>query len=246
MPLEGEQLGFLEKTVKLVEKYGLWKIFKALIVIALFVYIMYNAANMDSLISRITRETIDKEHIEKVEAHDRALEIRQSIKPQIEALLDQTLLKLDADRVFVLEMHNGTNNTSGLPFIYAEMTYETVAEGIAHIDDDYTSLNMSRFNFPMYIERNHIWQGYVSDLESIDPKIAKRLSSNDATYIAITQIHGMKNELGFFGITYCNDKEPKPQQEILTQMLETTQKLSTLLDSSNLMGNEDGNALLEQ
>lgn len=243
MPLETEQLGFLEKTVKLVEKYGLWKIFKALIVIALFVYIMYNAANMDSLISRVTRETINKENVEKVEAHDRALSIRQSIKPQIDGLLEQTLHKLDADRVFVLEMHNGTNNTSGLPFIYAEMTYEAVADGITHIDDDYTSLNMSRFTFPMYIERNHIWQGKVIDLEEIDPKISKRLLSNDATYIAITQIHGMKNELGFFGITYCNDKEPKPKQEILTVMMEVTQKLSTLLDSSNLLSEEDTSAL---
>lgn len=35
MALEGEQLGFLEKALKLIEKYGLFKIFKALCVIAL-------------------------------------------------------------------------------------------------------------------------------------------------------------------------------------------------------------------
>lgn len=240
MALDGEQLGFLEKTVKLVEKYGLWKIFKALVVIALFVYIMYNGANLDTLIGKVTSEVISKERTEKVEAHDRALLVRQNIKPKVDALLEQVLHKLDADRVFVIEMHNGTNNTSGLPFIYGEMTYEAVANGIDHIDDDYTSLNLSRFAFPLFIERNHLWQGTMEELEAIDPKIAKRMMSNDATYMAITHVHGVKNELGFFGVTYCNEKPPKPQQEILTVMLEATQKLSTMLDSSNLMDEGDG------
>lgn len=240
MPLEGEQLGFLEKTIKLIEKYGLFKIFKALCVIALFVYIMYNGANLDSLISKVSHEVINREHTEKVEAHDRALMVRQSIKPQIDKLLEQVLHKLNADRVFVIEMHNGTNNTSGLPFIYGEMTYEAVANGIEHIDDDYTNLNLSRFSFPLFIEKNHLWQGTMEELEKVDPKIAKRMMSNDATYMAITHIHGVKNELGFFGVTYCNEKPPKSQQEILTIIMEATQKLSTMLDNSNLLDESEG------
>ena len=80
MALEGEQLGFLEKTVKLIEKYGLFKIFKALCVIALFVYVMCNGANLiEGIVEKVTRETIKDEAVEKVRLHDIALEKRQYI-----------------------------------------------------------------------------------------------------------------------------------------------------------------------
>ena len=59
MALEGEQLGFLEKTVKLIEKYGLFKIFKALCVIAIFVYIMVHGPDLiHGIISNVTRDAI--------------------------------------------------------------------------------------------------------------------------------------------------------------------------------------------
>lgn len=229
--MEAEQLSFLEKTVKLIERYGLFKIFKALCVILIFVYIMCNGANLiDTLIGRISRETIDRAAVEKVEAHDRAMNIRQEAKPKIDNMLEYTLSKTDCDRVFVIEMHNGTNNTAGLPFVYGEMTYETVREGVTHIDEDYTSLNLSRFSFPLFVNRHHYWIGTIEELRRADPKIAQRLASNDVTYLALIDIHGVKNELGFFGITYCNGRQPKSREEIITVLMEESQKLSTLLD----------------
>ncbi len=240
MALEGEQLGFLEKTVKLIEKYGLFRIFKALCVIALFIYIMTNGATfIGGIVERVTRETIKDESIEKVRQHDIALKKRQFIKPQIDSLLRVTLYDSNADRAFIMEMHNGTNNVSGLPFLYGEMTYENVSEGIAHIEDDYTNINLSRFSFPTYLEKEHIWIGSIEELSKIDSKLTQRLTSNDVTYLAIAHIHGIKNELGFFGITYCNGKVPKSEHEILQIMLKKTQILSTLLDSAILMDKDD-------
>lgn len=72
----------------------------------------------------------------------------------------------------------------------------------------------------------------------IDEKIAKRLSSNDVTYFVILHIHGVKNELGYFGVSYCNGKEPKSADYIVTKVMETTQKLSTLLDATNIIYDE--------
>ena len=84
------------------------------------------------------------------------------------------------------------------------------------------------------IEKEHIWVGSIEDFKQIDSKLAQRLMSNDVSYIAISHIHGVKNELGFYGVTYCNGKVPKSQQVILAKLMEDTQKLSTLLDSSML------------
>ena len=142
MALEGEQLGFLEKTLKLIEKYGLFKIFKALCVIALFVYVMCKGATIvENIVEKVTKETINDEKVEKDRLHDIAMERRQEIKPLIDNVLMSALNQLNADRVFIIEMHNGTNNTSGLPFLYGEMTYETVADDILH---DLHNANVAR------------------------------------------------------------------------------------------------------
>lgn len=236
--IQDEQLGFLERTVKLVEKYGLLKIFKALLVLAIFIYILYSGANIDKVIERITREAIQTEQVERTEAHDRALLVRQSIKPTIDNLLQNTLISMKADRAFVMEMHNGTNNTAGLPFIYGEMTYESVAEGVTHIDEDYQNINLSRFNLPLHVVKTHLWVGSIEELKEIDPKFANRLAANDVTYLAVAIIHGVKNELGFFGLTYCNGDTPKSTKEITVKLMEATQKLSTLLDSAVLYDGE--------
>lgn len=236
MALEGEQLGFLEKTVKLIEKYGLFKIFKALCVIAIFIYIMVNGAGfIDNIVRNVTRETLREESVEKQEEHDNALERRKEIRPEIYNILYSLLNKLNADRVFIIEMHNGTNSVSGLPFLYGEMTYDVVAEGIHHVDNEYINFSLSRFQFATYLETHHIWQGTTEELSKIDEKLAHKLYSNDASYGAFSQIMGVKSELGFLGVTYCNNKPPKTQQQIANALMLASQKLSTLLDPVTIL-----------
>lgn len=222
-----EQLGVLERIIKLMDKYGMWKIFQALLVLAGFLYIMYNVQNLPEIVSSaFTRQTeISKEQ------HDAAVEIRRSIKPDIDRLLKAALDNMNADRAFIMEMHNGTNNVAGLPFIYGEMTYEEVRDHITHVDEDYTSVNLSRFNFPMYLEKNHMWNGSIDEMEEIDSKLASRLTSNDVTYIAIIGLHGVNHELGYFGFTFCNGKNQPSEKEIEKCLVSTAQKLSILLDS---------------
>lgn len=222
-----EHIGFLERMIKLMDKYGLWKISQATLVLAGFLYLMYNVQNLPDIVSgAFTRQTemTTKEH-------DAAVETRRSIKPDIDMLLKDALSSMCADRAFVMEMHNGTNNVAGLPFIYGEMTYEEVRSHVGHVDEDYTSMNLSRFNFPMYIEKNHMWYGSIDELSTIDAKLAARLASNDVVYIAIIDLHGVSNVLGYFGFTYCDKKNIANEKEIETHLASTAQKLSILLDS---------------
>ena len=237
MPLEGEQLGFLEKVIKIINKYGLFKVFQALCVIGIFVYLLYNAHNVGEAVKGIVQNEMEL-HTERIEQeHSDAIEVRQKIKPQIDAALYEALSKLDADRVFIMELHNGNNNTSGLPFVYGEMTYEQIRSGMTHIDDDYINLNLSRFAFPLYLEKERIWQGTIEELSTVDDKLAKRLSSNDVTYFAIAHIHGVSNLLGYFGISYCNNKKHKDAKEITVQLTMTTQRLAILLDANRIDNN---------
>ena len=222
--LSEKQFSFLEKTVKLIDKYGIIKILKAIIVLTTFTYITLNISNLDKIIE----SAIVANDNEKINEHDKALEYRRSIKPEIDLILNNILTTLNADRAFILELHNGTNNTAGLPFIYAEMTYSDVSEGISHIDEDYINLNLSRFQFPMYLSKEEVWNGDMKQLSKIDSKLANRLMSNDVEYFCIITLHGANCEIGYFGVTYCSDFRPE-REELLRKIAISSQKISSLL-----------------
>ena len=48
---------------------------------------------------------------------------RDKASPIVRYLLNKTILKLDADRAFVLEGHNGSSNLANLSFLYMDITY---------------------------------------------------------------------------------------------------------------------------
>ena len=226
MSLNGEQLTIIEQMIVMIEKYGWWKIIKATLFMLSLAFILFNIANLKNIVSDVINEQNESEII----AHDTAMDFRRSIKEEIDGILNNVLNKTNADRVFVLELHNGTNNTAGLPFIYAEMTYCAVAENIHHIDEDYINLNLSRFNFPLYLERNKYFYGDIEKLKKVDDKLALRLQSNGAKYIAIMSLQGLHTELGYIGVTFCNDEIPADSDGVMSCIALAAQRLSTLLD----------------
>lgn len=228
MEVSETPMKLLERVMKLIEKYGVWKIIQGILLIGLLLYVVLNINTIPDTIKNIIKE--DK--IEDIATHDAAIEVRKKIKPQIDSILNNTLYALDADRVFVLEMHNGTNNPSGLPFLYVEMTYCCVNDNVQHVDDDYINLNLSRFEFPYFLETQHYWYGTIDELHKVDSKLALRLKSNDAKYFAIMTIQGIQNELGYFGVTFTRDIRIENTDILMMELSDATQKISTLLDKT--------------
>ena len=60
------------------------------------------------------------------EEHDRLMAHRLSIEDEINTLLERICYETGADAAFIFEFHNGTNNLSGMPFFYMDMTYEKI------------------------------------------------------------------------------------------------------------------------
>jgi hypothetical protein len=198
---------------------------KTILIITLLLYIGYHVNDLPDIV----RHAFESRNTELQMEHDSAVERRRVIKPQVDLVLAETMATLKADRVYVIEMHNGTNNTAGLPFIYGEMTYETTRNGIEHIDEDYVSVNLSRFDFPMFLEEHHMFFGDIEALSKVDEKLAMRMSANGVTFIAIMAMHGANNELGYFGISYCGS-EPVDSKLIVSTITVASQKLSAMLD----------------
>ena len=233
--MEGRQVGIFERCLNIVRDYGVWNIVKTLAIILLCGLVWYTVTNMDKVVERVVYE----QTYSKSKEHTKAIERRQMVTPKVDSILNNTLITLKCDRAFIIEMHNGTNNPAGLPFIYGEMTYEVVNDSIEHVDEDYTSLNLSRFTFPLFLGKTNVWLGTMDDLSKVDKKLADRLESEGVTYLVVTSLNGMNNVLGCFGVAYCDGHQPADRDKLLKIMAPASQNLSVLLDYPNMLENDD-------
>ena len=237
MSFEKETLGFWERLIKFKDKYGYWNLTKLVLFVAFAIAVLLLAKNFGENYSferqkEAMTEVIEQNNQQMFIEHNEQMQIRCNIKPLVTELLKNTINEMNADRAFVFELHNGSNNTAGLPFIHCTMTYEETARNIEPIDEDYQNLSLTRFSFPEYLHNHDLWFGTVEEFADIDKKLASRMQNNGATYLVITTIRSENSEIGYFGFTYCNNKEHKHDKDMMEFIVHTVQSLSKLLDKN--------------
>lgn len=215
----------IDPLIKLIKNFGFARAIGYLVMLCCVVFTAISLFNMD----KIVEKAISNNQREQTEAHDRAVEKRYENSPKIDQILNEVLYKYGADRVCVVEMHNGTKNVAGLPFIYGEMTYEVCRDGILPVDADYTQFNLSRLSFPTFMFEHNAYCGGMSDLGRIDDKFAERLLVNNSTFLCGYTLHGADNVIGYFGVIWCGGY-PNETVQLMKDLSAYAQKLSILLD----------------
>lgn len=218
---EGWLVGIIERCMDVLERYSIFKLLKLALVFIIGAYVFWIGTNQDKVLENFFNK--------KDAEHTQLMEYRKEIAPQIKVTLNQLLLDLNMDRAFVLEFHNGKENPAGLPFHYAEMSYEEVKDGVIYIGDDYDNLNLSRFSFPDYLYKQKIWVGSIDSLMKIDERVALRLKSNDVTYVGLILLRDSEQELGFLGVTSVNPNASYARQAIIRELVDKGQIVSSKL-----------------
>ena len=225
-------VNFFEKAVQVVDKYGSWKVFQAIIYLGLFLFIIfYIPAITKATVERVTTESINSADKDKETRHLENLELRKEMQPQIYAILGTFLEKTRADRAFIVELHNGSNNLNGVPFLHGSVTYDKSREGLEPIDEDYQNLSLSRFSMSTYLHANYNYIGSVEKLSTIDKKLSAKLVSNDVKYIAVMTLHNGTNEWGWFGLIYNRETDIPSEKDILNEMMVTSQSITKTLST---------------
>lgn len=215
----------IDPVIKFIKSFGFIRGLGYLVVLACVLFTAISLLNIDKTV----QNAIDNHTEAEIEAHDRAVEKRYENSPKIDRILNEVLYKYGADRVCVVEMHNGTKNVAGLPFIYGEMTYEVCREGILPVDADYTQFNLSRLSFPTFMFEHNAFCGGMNEVNRIDDKFAERLMVNNSTYLCGYTLHGANNVIGYFGVIWCGGA-PNETNQLMKDLSAYAQKLSVLLD----------------
>lgn len=225
-------LSFFERAVQVVDKYGSWKVFQSIIYLGLFLFIIfYIPAITKATVERVTTESINSADKDKETRHLENLELRKEMQPQIYAILGTFLEKTRADRAFIVELHNGSNNLNGVPFLHGSVTYDKSKEGLEPIDEDYQNLSLSRFSMSTYLHANYNYIGSVEKLSTIDKKLSAKLVSNDVKYLAVMTLYNGTNEWGWFGLIYNRETDIPSEKDILNEMMVTSQSITKTLST---------------
>lgn len=165
-----------------------------------------------------------------VSNHNKAIEKRMEISEHVNLELDKLLLKTRAQRVYIAEFHNGTNNLNGLPFCFTDVTFERVEDDltIEYIAELYKDIPNNRFPMIYFLYKNKYWAGTTDELKSIDKRLGVRMEVNGARYVVFGFIEGANSPIGLLGLSYS--EIPQLPLNMKTLIMTECGKLGALLN----------------
>ena len=193
-------IGWLEKLLKMEEKYGFFRFLRVLLLLLLTGFVILTITNPHYVLDKV--ESI------QAEQHDESVAKRIQVDADIRLMLRKLLYALDADRTWLIELHNGSKNlSSGLPFLYGDMRIEEVADGINNVDDEYTDFQLSKYPFIGKVFDDGFYWGAIETIKEIDERMYFKFKSNNVNEVAILALYAGEKPLGAIGISFCGQKQ---------------------------------------
>lgn len=199
--------------------------------------ILYNAAGnekvMDAISDWIAEQSINTE--------EKGMEIRQDITtPAIQKELRLLCYTLNADRVFLFELHNGKKSAGGLPFVYADMSYEEVniEKCLEYVGTEFQNIPLTLYKYPNYIFHKRYEYATLEEISEIDMAFAKHIEAIGGKYLATIYITIHGKPLGFLCASFhsepvLTDAVIKDKMENSARILKPLLDLETQLNKKN-------------
>ena len=172
----------------------------------------YNVAKDKELLT-ITKEKVLKERNEE--------NIRDYVvTPKIQHELEKLVYILKADRAFLFELHNGKRNTSGLPFRFADMSYEEVNEENTKdkVAMQFQNIPLTLYKYPHYLQKEKLFIGSVSEISEIDFDFGNHIKDIGGKYLGMIYINNNGLPLGFLCVSY-HSMDDVPQKTVIENKL---------------------------
>ena len=217
-------LSWVEKTFGFIKKMGFQNLLITLMMIFVVSVVGQLVFNSEGLVKKYER-IVSEQHTESVIK-------RMNNEPAIRENLIKLKAELNADRVYVLETHNGGANLAGLPFLYVDLTYAEPKNAYQWMESEYKNVRLSRYPWATELYQKNFYSENIDYLEQLDPELYYRLKNENVEYMAAIMMYGSYNPSGVVGVVYTS-KDNIPKREEIQRIL---MKYSTVL--SALFNNE--------
>lgn len=215
-------LSWLERILQLCKEYGVFNILKGLfilIMLSLTLRICYNPSFL-----------FDKYTDYMTQRHTKELYERTEYDQQVKSLLPVYLYKYHADRVWIIQYHNGI-----MDWQHGTMRFELCNDEVESIKNQYNDFNLTWINLPYYLKENEVFIGDIVKLDSIDSTLYTQLKKNNVQYLACTIIKDSSGyPIGILGVTWKNipPNIDSLQNKIHNYLIDDRADIKTLIQSN--------------
>ena len=217
----GNAVDAIIKVIEYIKNNSFLQITKYILQIAFWIMILATAANYKEVFSWCYKTATEIAS----EKHDKLTEYRLRINSEVAAILEEMCKECGGSRSYILEFHNGTNNPSGLPFYYMNMTYEYTDTSRTYSGvSEWGDLLISRFNLVSEFYAKGLFVGSIEEVATIDEKMAAKLISNDVKYMGCILLYGKNKPLGILGVSTEKDSN-LPYEKIEHILLKYSHKI---------------------
>ena len=159
------------------------------------------------------------------------------VTPKIQNDLKLLTYTLNADRAFLFELHNGKKNTCGLPFRFADMSYEEVNEErkVDKVAMQFQDIPLTLYKYPHYLQKQKMVIGTIEEIDKIDHEFAEHIRSVGGVFLGMVYISSNGTPIGFLCVSYHKYEDVPATTLIEKKLTEHDKVLTQLLDLEIVM-----------
>lgn len=215
-------LSWLERILQLCKEYGVFNILKGLFILIMLSLTLRICYNPSFLFDKYTNYMTQR--------HAKELHKRTEYDQQIKSLLPVYLYKYHADRIWIIQYHNGI-----MDWQHGTMRFELCNDEVESIKNQYNDFNLTWINLPYYLKTNEVFIGDMVKLDSIDSTLYTQLKKNNVQYLACTIIKDNSGyPIGILGVTWKNipPNIDRLQNKIHNYLIDDRADIKTLIQSN--------------
>ena len=208
-------IGALGKFMRGLKDYNVFELLKilfALFVIALIVSFVRRPETFIEKVSYVfeMRENrLQREHANS--------SYRRAIADQnIRGYLKELRRLSGADRAWLLEPHNGQeNSTTGMPFDFLNLTGDEpdIAAGYGYLNrKEFTDIPTGEYPLAGLIDHKGRWWGPIDSMSKYDMKLYYRMKAQGMGECAVMAAHHMNRPICFVGLTWYEGHHMNPEE----------------------------------
>lgn len=185
-------LSWLGTLLNYIKQYGVFNIIKATMLLIILSFSLRLCFDPEYIFERYNKFVIEKHNIELLE--------RAKLDRQIKNNLPTYLYKYRADRVWIIQYHNGI-----MDWQHGTMRFELTRSNLEPVQTQYNDFNLTWLNLPYYLKDHNLFVGDLNELQKYDRVLYEQLAKNNVAYLACILIKdNTGKDIGIFGVTWAS------------------------------------------
>lgn len=209
---------------------------------AIFIFVAYkfikNTMDQNNRLMKLLLDERKNEHMNNRIRHNELIDKRLEINAKIKNSIESFRQKVDADRVYIFEYHNGESNLNGLPFAKVSATYEILKPGVSSYKSRLQGIPSGlilEFNQNL-LTNKQISVPNILDYKDVDPignSVLMRPDTKSFYVVLINNINGYP--IGFIGMDYiCRESGKEEARKAIKELKEISMQIGSLLEVDDI------------